>query len=86
MTKIEEIIERNRNKTDHYADQEFSDFGNISVESAMKEYAEYYAKKVLEIVTVKVRMKWEYVGDGSDDGMQIIDKDPILNIKLPEHD
>ncbi len=53
MTKLEEILEKNRLKTDHYADQEFEAYGIISIESAMKEYAEFYAKKCLEIAAKK---------------------------------
>lgn len=58
-------------------------FSYEEVESMMKEYAEWYAKKCLEIAAEKAKSitdidKYIY---GS-----IVDKDSILNIKLPEHD
>lgn len=46
---LDVILEKNRLQTSHYADQEFSDYGNFSVASAMKEYAEWYAKECLKI-------------------------------------
>lgn len=82
MTKLEEILEKNRLKTDHYADQEFEAYGIVSIESAMKEYAEFYAKKCLEIAAKEANFM--FTGDGPED--YEIDKDSILNIKLPEHD
>lgn len=99
MTKLEEILEKNRLKTDHYADQEFETYGIISIESAMKEYAEFYAKECLKIAAVCARLSVQgvtsleeyktdhiYSNDGLQDLYVDIDKDSILNIKLPEHD
>lgn len=53
------------------------------VENAMKEYAEYYAKRCLEIAADKAESitdidKYIY---GS-----IVNRDSILNIQLPEHE
>lgn len=88
MTKLEEILEKNRLKTDHYADQEFSDYGLFSVEAAMKEYSEWYAKKCLEIAAEEadVMEEWFYNRVDDEDHRWVINKDSILNIKLPEHD
>jgi len=45
MTKIEEILEKYKTKTDYYADQEWQD---SDVEKALIEYSEWYAKKCIE--------------------------------------
>jgi hypothetical protein len=99
MSKIEEIIEKNRNKTDHYTDQEFSDFGNVSVASAMKEYAEWYAKRCLEIAAKESKLRCQGItsleeffqssittNDGLQDIFVDVDTRSIKNIKLPPHD
>ena len=99
MTKLEEILEKNRLKTDHYADQEFEAYGIVSIESAMKEYAAVFSKEVLKIAAGSARLRVqgvtsleEYYSDHiySNDGLQDlfvdIDVNSILNIKLPEHD
>ncbi len=50
------------------------------VENAMKEYAEYYAKKCLEIAADKAECECGgYIGSE-------IEPSSILNIKLPEHE
>lgn len=88
MTKLEEILEKNRLKTDHYADQEFEAYGIISIESAMKEYAERFAKECLEIAAneADVMEEWFYNRADDEDHRWVINKDSILNIKLPDHD
>lgn len=99
MPMLEVILERNRLRTSHYTDQEFSDYGNFSVASAMKEYAEYYAKECLKIAAVSARLRVQgitskeqyntdhiYSNDGLQDLFVDIDVESILNIKLPEHD
>ena len=78
MTKIKEII-------DHYVPPICQ---GSWYEDMMKEYAEYFAKKCLEIAAKEVTFEYEeYYRDG-DYYMDIvgIDSDSILNIKLPEHD
>lgn len=45
MTKIEEILEKYKTKTDYYADQEWQD---SDIEKALIEYATWYAKKCIE--------------------------------------
>lgn len=100
MNKIEEIIEKNRLHTDHYADQEFVEQGIRSITSAMIEYAEWYAKKCLEIASEKALMSYEHLATGEyeltdeyytedENEMNVcirLHKDSILNIELPDHD
>ncbi len=45
MTKIEEILEKYKTKTDYYADQEWQD---SDVEKALIEYSTWYAMKCIE--------------------------------------
>lgn len=81
MKKIEEIIEENRLQTNHWADQEFNDFGICSVEAAMKEYAEYYAQLCLK----KFKLECEPVYDMQ--GEFVGYEQPYLEtFKLPEHE
>lgn len=90
MTMLDIILEQNRLQTSHYADQDFSDYGHISVASAMKEYATWYAKECLKIAADKATTTlYIPVEDGCHDYKNmcdIVDKDSILNIKLPDHD
>lgn len=89
MTMLDIILEKNRLNTSHYADQEFSDYGNFSVASAMKEYAEWYAKECLKIAAEQAYMSKQGVGMITNSGSIWnceINKDSILNIKLPDHD
>lgn len=85
---LDKILEKNRLKTSHYTDQEFSDYGNFSVASAMKEYAEWYATECLKIAAEQVTFQYgEFDVEGfSHKEIVGIDYDSILNIKLPEHD
>ena len=83
MTKIEQIL----NKVKEDAQIVGIDFTviiyNDAVE-AMKEYAEHYAKKCLEKAAEQavVFLPSHYGLHGTHN----VDKDSILNIKLPEHD
>lgn len=77
MHKIDEIIDQNRLRTDHYASQDFVDYGTFSVESAMIEYAEWYAKKCLEIAAENAKV----FGDHDCD----VDPMSITEIDLPPH-
>lgn len=73
MTKIEEIIAKyNYN----------SSF--LLIESMMRDYAELYAKKCLEKAAEQavVFLPSHYGLHGTHN----VDKESILNIKLPEHD
>lgn len=74
MTKIEEIKDR------IVADGGYTDYDDC-IDQCMKEYAEYYAKKCLEIAAVDA--------DCYDRGYDLghgVDPNSILNIKLPEHE
>ena len=75
MTKIEEILEKYKTKTDYYADQEWQD---SDVEKALIEYATWYAKKVLELAAENAVTSYGY--------SCIIDKESITNIQLPPHE
>lgn len=95
MTKIEEILEKYKTKTDYYADQEW-DYG--SVKQALIEYAEWYAKKVLELAaenatllddgkpTQQQRIIWEAYNTSRSDVEFEINKESITNIQLPAHE
>lgn len=94
MTKIEEIphYEKILEKNILY----YVEIENGNLESAfvkdeviesMKEYAEYYARKVLEIAAKEATASFECVGAvlGAENVYPFVEKDPILNIKLPKH-
>ena len=80
MSKIEELIESIRNKNTGYDTQDFLDY---SIERIMQEYAEYYAKKCLEIASNEARPKPEYFEGEIWYG---VDSKTITNIKLPDHE
>ncbi len=82
MSKINDVIYS-------YAESESLDtgvpyssvqFSCDEVESMMKEYAEWYAKKCLEIAVDNAET---YTDRG---GYTFVDGKSILNIKLPDHD
>jgi len=50
----------------------------------MKEYSKVMCQKQREICSEEAELKFEYIGDGSWDGSDIVDKDSILNSPLPE--
>lgn len=78
MTKIEELIQ------EHIDPHVFKGIaGYYALEDAMKEYAEYYAKKCLEISIENAIYRTDGYGNTS---TKFIDKDSILNIILPEHE
>lgn len=98
MTKIEEILEKYKSKTDHYADQDWYD---ENVEKAMIEYGEWYGKKCLETAAENAKLSvgtWvhpkgypylmvnqnPYRMEGED--YFYTDQKSITNIQLPEHD
>lgn len=78
MTKINEFIDK------------IVGVGGITrnnVAVILKQYAEMYAMKVLEVAAENANSK--FIQDDRDlmsGGYQMIDKDSILNIKLPEHE
>lgn len=82
MTKIEELIDSLGNQYD---------WDDIQVSQIMREYAEFYAKKCLEIAaenatgTPKYDFSNPYTSTLIEDSVNI-DENSILNIKLPEHE
>lgn len=74
MTKIEEVI-------DNYS--QYDDPGTLreSLERAMKEYAEHYAKECLKIAANEAIADMSFMN-----ATAWVHKDSILNIKLPDHD
>lgn len=88
VTKIKEIIYTHKlDANRRYKDGSFS--------SAMKEYAEWYAKKCLKIAAEQALLKKEFtMGEAvyftqeteENNYMMTVSKDSILNIKLPDHD
>ena len=70
MSKIEEIIAKYNYNIDSF----------LSVECMMRDYAEWYAKKCLEIAVDNAET---YTDRG---GYTFVDGKSILNIKLPDHD
>jgi hypothetical protein len=73
MTKIEEIKER------IILEGGYTDYEEC-IDLCMKEYAEFYAKKVLEIAAGEARLRF----DG--DIFQPHPVSKILNMKLPKHE
>lgn len=73
MTKVEELLDSIwRNEEERY---QYDDIQHI-----MQEYAEYYAKKCLEIAVNEVDC------GNVEDFQYDIARESILNIKLPEHE
>jgi len=95
MTKIEEILEKYKTKTDYYADQEWHD---EDVEKALIEYSEWYAREVLKLAaenatllddgkpTHQQRIVWEAYNTSRSDVEFEINKESITNIQLPAHE
>ena len=93
MTKIEEILEKYKSKTDHYADQDWYD---ENVEKAMIEYGEWYGKKCLEIAVdaakiqintgTKIYYLREFDSKEFPEHESFIDRKSITNIQLPSHE
>lgn len=89
MTKLEEVIAKYNYDNDSF----------LSIESMMRDYADYYVKECLKIAAVCAKLRVQgvtsleeyktdhiYSNDGLQDLYVDIDVDSILNIKLPEHD
>lgn len=75
MTMLDELIEMNT----HYECGMYCCYP-VEVKEIMKEYAECYAKKCLEIASDTATI-YHDVG-----GYSYIDQQSILNIELPDHD
>lgn len=80
MRKIDEVIAKYNYDNDSF----------LSIESMMRDYAEWYAKECLKIAAKEARTKlYIPIEDGCHDFKNmydIVDEDSILNIQLPEHD
>lgn len=89
MSKIKKLISTVWNKTD--SNEHIYDIYVSEIEDLMKSYAEYYAKKCLEIAadnatgTPIYDYSNPYTAILLEDKVNI-DVDSILNIKLPEHE
>lgn len=83
MTKLEEILKEIFPSIAGYT----YDHKDI-IELKLREYAEFYAKKCLEIAAneAEVMEEWFYNRADDEDHRWVINKDSILNIKLPDHD
>lgn len=82
MTKIEELIDSVYYLTDS------EPLTDVHVSRIMKEYAEYYAKKCLDVAMNNVKFQFaDMVIEGSSH-KEIIDLDyeQTFNFKLPEHE
>ena len=78
MTKIEELIESIRTKNSDYGTQDFHDY---QIELIMQEYAEYYAKKCLEMLDSEA----EYTDQNCYCDSWVLPDKPS-NYKLIEHE
>lgn len=81
MTKIEELLETIERY--QHTPEPIDTYGYFDIVKIMKEYAEWYAQKCLEIAAEHAQSITdidEYIY-GS-----IVDKNTILNIKFPDHD
>jgi len=78
MKTIEEIIQKNELEFDEYTNKTIIRKDELIL--IMKEYAELYAKKCLEIAAENANIFYD-VG-----GYNYVDSGSILNIKLPEHE
>jgi len=84
MTKIEEIIKRvNEQHEDMYGPRPSMKI----IHQYMKEYAEVYARRVLEIAAENATANFECIGAvlGAENVNPYVEPGSILNIKLPEH-
>lgn len=78
MTKIEEIL-------NYYIPPTCQVDSHLKM---MKEYAEYYAKKCLEIAAenAETEVQWFYNRQDDEESHAVVNKESITNIQLPEHE
>lgn len=78
MTKIEQILDSNASEP----------YWKNDILKAMKEYAEFYAKKCLEIAAQKASANFECIGAvlGAENVNPYVEEESILKIKLPSHE
>lgn len=84
MTKIKELMDSVIVDSPVYPEQYFS---IENIEKIMKEYAEVYARRVLEIAAENATANFECIGAvlGAENVNPYVEPGSILNIKLPEH-
>lgn len=87
MNKIEEIARKHFVVCNYKGSPDTIDGFFEDMEKAMQEYAEYYAKRCLEIAAEKAQIKFKemYYTQGEQPKF-IVNKESILNIQLPKHD
>ncbi len=86
MKKIEEIL---NNATDITPNPFIpNSFWRYEIEKVMKEYAEFYAKKCLNIAAAQSCANFECIDVvlGAENINPYVEIDSILNIQLPEHE
>lgn len=88
MTKIEKIYLKHSNKSESVVFEMLKPFHKSLIYDAMKEYAEFYAKKCLEITAQSASANFECVGAvlGAENVNPYVEVESILKIKLPPHD
>ena len=87
MTKIEELIESIQKFEQLIWDEEFVCWPD-DVERIMKQYAEFYAQRCLEIAAKEASANFECIGAvlGAENVNPYVEQESILKIKLPPHD
>lgn len=78
MIKIDNLIDSILGEDNLYFPEQH--FSSENIKKIMKEYAEYYAKKCLEIAINEINC------GNAEDFQYDIARKSILNIKLPEHE
>jgi hypothetical protein len=80
MSKIDELIE---SKVDPHV---FKINGYEALSDVMKEYAEYYARKVLKFVEDECTPDWVHPDNPDEESYIGFEPGELLNIQLPEHE
>lgn len=85
MNKIDELIEKIRQRPSGWDTVEFFEH---DIETIMIEYAEWYAKKCLQMAAANVKFQYGYVDVEGSTHREIVDLDyeKTFCFKLPEHD
>lgn len=84
MTKIEEIFKKHNSGFSHL--EQYPPW-YVGIVEMMKEYAEWYAKECLKIAADSAIIDTEFIGDDTwAIETSFVDKESIIEIKLPEHE
>ena len=85
MTKIEQIFIR---YNIHPSDLHLDELIAVDIVEMMKEYAEYYAQKCLEVAAENVRFQYGDIDVEGSAHKEIVDLDyeKTFGFKLPEHE